>query len=251
MLDQRKAMTSAADLFAKLESDGLRRRLDDLFEVNSAKSDPILGLKPKLARIYDSFPKKHGVIVEHSITKLVSYTAEWQAYNQVRMKTKFGFQGVGDRLLLNHQMKVAIFLECKRVVDNLDTNSCRSINDTCSNVRANSKNMKKRLFGEGGAGAVFYGVFDAYGTGRLRGIAGVPILSPDDLSILFPREVLGALNMVHQKVIALAAEHEFEVGGGSAWIDFERVDVRLNQEESGYRAALENLFSERAKHSAD
>jgi len=196
--------------FYGIERQKLNREIEALLEPSKApQADPILGNPPEIVFRWNTFAKKHGSLIEWVMSEVIQGSPGWRAASQTRFKCDTdSTKKLIDRIAINHSKGVVIFLECKRNLGNVSGPYLKTIRAYDSWCRQSAHQIAHELGMNPMDTLVRFAVLNAYGdvSDRER-VAGIPVLMPIDLPLIFPRPVLEAFRKLNNMVYARVAEH--------------------------------------------
>lgn len=173
-------------------------------------ADPVLGYPPEIVYRWNTFGKKHGKLVEQVMTKVIQSNVGWQPASQTRFKCDTDkTKKLIDRIAINRQNEVAIFVECKRNLGNVSGPYLESISGYDEWCRKKSSDIAKEIGLDPQKAIVRFVVFNAYGAvddGRI--VKGIPVLLPADLPSVFGLPVLEAFQELNDVVQSVVLENE-------------------------------------------
>lgn len=200
-----------SNLYSVISKTALMKDARALIEPSSPPAaDPVLGFPPEIVFRWNTFAKKHGKLVESVMTKVIQGYVGWEAASQNRFncdtdKTK----KLIDRVAINRQNDVAIFVECKRNLGNVSSpylESIRLYNEWC---RANSSDIALEIGLDPKKALVRFVVFNAYGVADdRRMVKGIPVLHPIDLPAVFGLPVLEAFQELNNLIQSIVLEKD-------------------------------------------
>lgn len=173
-------------------------------------ADPVLGYPPEIVYRWNTFGKKHGKLVEQVMTKVIQSYVGWQPASQTRFKCDTDkTKKLIDRIAINRQNEVAIFVECKRNLGNVSSPYLASISDYDEWCRRKSSDIAQEIGLDPHKALVQFVIFNAYGVvddGRI--VKGIPVLLPADLPSVFGLPVLEAFQELNDVIQSVVLENE-------------------------------------------
>jgi len=173
-------------------------------------ADPVLGFPPEIVYRWNTFGKKHGRLVEDVMTKVIQAHSGWAPASQTRFKCDTDkTKKLIDRIAINRQNGVAIFIECKRNLGNVSGPYLSSINTYNEWCESKASDIAKEIGFNPHQSLVRFVIFNAYGSeDDSRNVKGIPVLRPEDLPSVFGLPVLEAFEELNSVVQSAVLENE-------------------------------------------
>lgn len=198
-------------LYKAIEKSALIKEACALIEPSSPPAaDPILGYPPDIVFRWNTFGKKHGKLVEQVMTKVIQSYSGWEPASQKRFKCDTEkTKKLIDRIAINRQNEVAIFVECKRNLGNVSGPYLKSISDYDEWCKKKSSDIAQEIGLNPQKALIRFVVFNAYGSvGDGKVVKGIPVLLPSDLPTVFGFPVLEAFCELNDVIKSIVLESE-------------------------------------------
>ena len=169
--------------FEALDAEQIRQQLDALFSPSSDESiDPILGQKPDAMRAWDAFTRKHGILLQSSLLKLILRCPGWAG----SLENTIEFEGENfrlDNLFVNTSENLAVFVECKRILDRQPGDAFKRIRKYDRLITAKRDYLAESFGLDLKTAEICFFVFDAYGKGdqKFLGSENICVVRGDEL----------------------------------------------------------------------
>ena len=220
--------------------------------------DPILGYPPEIVFRWNTFGKKHGKLVEQVMTKVIQSYSGWEPASQTRFKCDTEkTKKLIDRVAINRQNEVAIFVECKRNLGNVSGPYLQSIRDYDEWCKKKSLDIAKEIGLDPHKAVVRFVIFNAYGgvdDGKI--VKGIPVLLPFDLPKVFGLPVFEAFCELNDVIKSIVLESEaFRALSGQAVKVQEKLDpdrilpkIVMNETPEQFRQRIEITLDQLASN---
>lgn len=175
--------------FSQVDLAHIRQKITELATPSSpARPDPILGHPSYSQRVRQSFPIKHGYLIQDTIVHLAMAAPGWGGFKEFGVRTvnasgKTVTADFMDNVLYNKRLDCAIGLECKRVLSNRDRASENEI-IRHGGVFLAHRSQVIRDCGLSSTALVEFVVMDAYGQPG-ESIPGLPTIHSSELHRIF------------------------------------------------------------------
>ena len=162
--------------FKKIDLDRVKNVMGKKLE---KKSDPIFGAKPHNIRQWESFPRRHGTLINKSLLEFIRAAPGWEGELEYKFVTEEKRKKFVDNLVFNKSKEIVVLIECKRDLDQQPHGAILAIESYENLTKKHKQDILKEIGIDPHSGEVHFCVFDAYG----------PRIKEWKFSVIYPEQL--------------------------------------------------------------